>query len=258
MRRRGLEFQPADARTDFASGATPYVSRLLRPLHRGPLLEALRDGLLAVAPSWRRSLASIQARNAALVQSVLAVTGADVIVDSSKTGLRLKYLLRNPSLDVRVIRLIRDGRGVALTYMDPSGFADARDPTLRGGGIGRENSAYVMDMRRAAELWRRSNEEAEAVLRTVPPERAIRVRYEDLCRDTDATLARLFEFIGVDSGGRCRDFRNVEQHVVGNGMRFDTDSSVRLDDRWSSVLSAADLEAFERCAGSLNKAFGYA
>jgi hypothetical protein len=41
-----------------------------------------------------------------------------VLVDSSKVGIRLKYLLRIPEIDIRVIRVIRDGRAVALTYTD--------------------------------------------------------------------------------------------------------------------------------------------
>ena len=72
------------------------------------------------------------------MQCILKRTGKSVIVDSSKIGIRLKYLLRNPCLDVKIIRLIRDGRGVALTYMNPAGFADATDPGLRSGGTGIE------------------------------------------------------------------------------------------------------------------------
>jgi len=257
MSRRGHELDPTRAGTDFATDATPYVTRLLKPLHRGRLLETVRDSLLACSPHWRRNLPRIQERNAALVRSVLAVSNASAVVDSSKTGLRLKYLLRNPALDVHVVRLIRDGRGVALTYMDPGRFADARDPSLRGGGTGRSNNTYVMPIERAARLWRRSNEEADETVRSVPPERVITVRYEDLCADTDAVLERLFDFVGVDPGERVREFRRVQRHVVGNGMRLDDSSTVALDERWRSVFGPEELAAFERTAGALNRSYGY-
>ena len=42
------------------------------------------------------------------------LTGAKVIVDSSKLPLRLKYLLPVREIETRVIRLIRDGRAVSL------------------------------------------------------------------------------------------------------------------------------------------------
>ena len=78
------------------------------------------------------------------------------MVDSSKVAVRLKYLLRNPELDVKVIRLIRDGRGVALTYMDPAQFADAENPDRRGGGMGGNREDERLPMTQAAYQWRRT------------------------------------------------------------------------------------------------------
>ena len=38
-------------------------------------------------------------------------------------------------------------------------------------------------------------------------------------------------------------------HVVGNGMRLDTTSEVRMDDRWTQVLSDRERQIFEAEAG---------
>ena len=169
MARRGQVFDVTRAGTHFGAGASPLAHRLLRPLHRGPALEALRDLALALTPGWRASLRSLQERNAALAASVVEVTGKAFVVDSSKIAVRLKYLLRNPALEVRVVRIIRDGRGVALTHLDPARFADAKDPRLRGGGLGDGRESERLTMADAAREWRRSNEEAEAVLDGLRP-----------------------------------------------------------------------------------------
>jgi len=257
MARRGHEFDIADAGTDYGIVDSAYVRRLLGPLHRGPVLENVRDVGLWISPVWRRRLPEIQKRNAALVSTIAEITGAGIVADSSKTALRLKFLLRNPELDVKVVRLIRDGRGVALTYMDPAGFADATDPALRGGGIGGNREGERLSMAQAAHEWRRCNEEAENVLRGLDQSRWIEVRYEELCEDTEDTLDSLFEFLGLDPAKRARDFRAVENHVVGNGMRLDTTSQVRLDQRWKSVLTEQDLRVFDREAGRMNRRYGY-
>jgi hypothetical protein len=256
MKRRGFDFIPEDAGTDFRTGATPYVSRLLRPLHRRRSVEALRDALLALSPHWRAQYPVLQRRNAALVETVLELTGSEVIVDSSKTGLRLKFLRRNSALDVGAIRLVRDGRAVALTYMEPGQFADAVDPQLRGGGTGNSRSR-VMGMERAALLWKRSSEEADAVIASMPRGRYLRVRYEDLCSDPERVFGAICDFLGVERVETFRDFRRAEQHVVGNGMRLDTRNEIVLDDRWRTALSASDLQAFDRVAGELNDKYGY-
>src|SRR5215207_1607769 len=224
LRAEGIPFDLGGCSTDYASGTGAGARRLLSPLHRSPPLEWVRDAALAFMPGWRAHLARTQANNAALAAAVLDLTGRRVIVDSSKIGIRLKFLLRNPRFDVKVVRLTRDGRAVSLTYMDPFGFADAKQPALRGGGHGGNRDAERLPMDRAAREWRRANEEAEAICATLDPSRFITARYEDLCENPDATLARTFEFIGVEPLSPARLLAAPPQrHVVGNGMRLDWD-----------------------------------
>jgi hypothetical protein len=255
---RGEPLDITDARTDVRVVPSRWARALLRPLHRGRAAEALRDALLALSPTWRRELPRRQARNAVLVAALQSVTGRSCVVDSSKSGIRLKYLLRNPALDVRVIRLVRDGRAVALTYTDPARFADAGDPGLRAGGGGGDRAHERLSWRAAVREWRRSNEAAEAILRGLHPSRWIEVRYEDLCRAPGDTLRRVFAFMGVDPSGVVLDFRRRAHHVVGNGMRLDSSSEIRLDDRWRTAVSAGDLATFEADAGALSRRLGYA
>jgi hypothetical protein len=252
----GRPFDIAEAGTDLAFGASSYVQRLLRPLHRGPALEAVRDLALALSPWWRRQLPEIQRRNAELARAVCRLTGKRVIVDSSKVALRLKYLLRNPDFDVRVIRIVRDGRAVALTYMDPARFADARDPRLRGGGMGGGRESERLSAAAAAREWRRSTEEAETLLAGLPKDRFTESRYEELCAEPTATLRRLFAFVGVDAD-RPTAMTSTERHVLGNGMRFDRESEVRLDERWRQALTTEDLRLFDEVAGPLLRRLGY-
>ncbi len=257
MARRGIDFDIAAAGTHFGAGGSAYIARLLRPLHRGRLFEAARDVALRLSPAWRREYPRVQRRNAALAETLCELTGARVVVDSSKVGLRLKYLLRNRDLDVKVIRLIRDGRAVALTYTDPASFADAVDPALRGGGTGGDRRAERLSLAEAAREWRRSNEEAEEIVRGMDASRCIEVRYESVCSDTAATLCRLWGFLGVDPSRGTGDFRSAEHHVLGNGMRLDATSEIRLDERWRTALSWADLATFDAVAGELNCRYGY-
>ena len=257
MARRGFDFDLDRPGTHFASVKSTYAQRLLRPLHRGWMLESLRDTGLALSMSWRRSLPDVQARNAALAETVCEIYGAQIVVDSSKIGVRLKYLLRNPRLEVKVIRLIRDGRAVATTYTDPARFADAQDPGMRGGGVGGDRRSERLAMASAAREWLRSNEEAEHVLTCLDRARWTEVRYEELCRHPIETVGRLYEFLGVDPTVAARDFRKVEHHVLGNGMRLDGGSEIVLDERWRRVKTSGELLVFDRVAGKVNRRLGY-
>ncbi len=257
MGKRGFDFDLTCAGTDYRAIASPYARRILAASHGGQFLESIRDTALNLSAAWHRQLPEIHRRNAALASTICEIVKAKIVVDSSKNAVRLKYLLRNRELDVRVIHLIRDGRAVALTYTDPASFADAKDPRQRGGGMGGGRKSERLSMAEAASEWYSNMKEAEHILRGLGKSRRIEIRYEEYCQDPDGTLARLFVFLGLDPNEGAKDFRSVEQHVVGNGMRLDTTCEVRLDERWKQVLTQEQLRVFDRVAGKMNRKYGY-
>jgi hypothetical protein len=257
MHQKGLPFSVGAAGTNISATDNAYLRRLIRPQLQAASLELVRDLALGISPAWHRHHALIQKRNAALIGTILELRGARIIVDSSKGGLRLKYLLRNRSLDVKVIRLIRDGRAVSLTYMDTDAYADASEPELRSGGFGKTGAKKKVPMSRAAYEWRRAIEEGERAIRRLKASQWIEIRYETLCVKPVETLREICTFLGVSREGVERDFRKVTQHVVGNGMRLDTSSEIRLDERWKAWLSAEELDIFDSIAGRVNRKYGY-
>ena len=83
------------------------------------------------------------------------------------------------------------------------------------------------------------------------------VRYEEMCANPEHELRRIFSFIGVDPHKARTDFRSTDHHVVGNGMRLDTTSEIRIDNRWRDVLGPGELQTFADVAGTLNRGLGY-
>ncbi len=242
MARHGIPgFDITDARTSIYEVPGDYSRRLLEPLQRGPLLEGVRDAALALSPSWRQYLAEIQARNAALADVLRELEEAQVVVDSSKAVLQLKYLLRNPKIEIKIIHLVRDGRAVATSLI----------------GHGLQRGSRQETVSAAAREWRRSIEAAECLLRVLPRSQWLQIRYEDLCRNPETVLGRICEFLGLDAANLNLDFRSRQQHILGNEMRLKSTSEIRLDERWRTALSPADLDIFQGEAGLLNHLCGY-
>jgi hypothetical protein len=258
MAKRGYpNFDITAAGTSIFEFEGTLVKRLLKPIYHGGVLETVRDVGLRFAPGWRSQSLECARRNVALIASLQEVTGASVVVDSSKNALRLKYLLRIPELDVRVIRVKRDGRAVALTYIDDWNFADSADPEMRGGGTGERRLLTRRSVEVAANSWKRSNESCDALIATLPRDQWTEVCYEEICADPTAALKRLAGFLDLDPAGVTLDFRAQPQHVIGNGMRMDTTSEIRLDERWKENLTTEELSIFDRVAGDLNRSYGY-
>lgn len=256
MASRGQPFCIFDAGTDIRSNASPYVRFLLKPLVRHHFAEWIRDALLNMSPVWRKQLVKLQQRNADYVCAIAQQAGVEAVVDSSKTGIRLKYLLKNKNLDIKVVWIVRDGRGVSLAYKNPSEYADAKEPEFRGGGA-KKTQEQGRNIAAGAHEWLRCNQETEAVLATMAEDKWIKVFYEDLCGNTEVELNRIFEFIGVNPGKKRMDFKAVEHHVLGNGMRFDSSSLITLDDRWKTELTRVEINEFDQAAGDYNKSVGY-
>ncbi|MFW6146517.1 MAG: sulfotransferase [Planctomycetota bacterium] len=114
-------------------------------------------------------------------------------------------------------------------------------------------------MARAARQWRRSNEEALQVLATLPAERWIDLRYEALCADPEGHRRLLLRFLALDPDEALpvEQFHRAAGHVIGNGMRLDTDTTITADRRWRSVLTGEHLAVFDRVAGRLHRRLGY-
>lgn len=220
--------------TNYRLPAARLADRALRAEYRGPLLEAVRDVVLGCTPAWVAAQRRISQLNEALIRAVVELQQAQVFVDSSKEAHRLKFLMRIPSLHVRVIQLVRDGRGVAASYV-------------------RKNRWPVSE---AVNEWRRSLRSQGHMVRRFRPGAVLRIRYEDFCRNPDEELRRVLHFVGVDPG-EWAPGSDRQVHILGNRMRMQPIGEIRLDEKWKRELSAEQLREFERLGGRINRRYGY-
>jgi hypothetical protein len=242
MAKHGIpDFDILNARLSLHDAESPSLRRVLAPLPRNPMLEAVRKTALAVMPGWPGHLHDVHSRNSALVKVFQEITGAKVVVDSSKIALHLRYLLKAPELKIKVIWMVRDGRAVSTSML----------------GHGLKRSTRPETVAAAALSWRRNNEANERVIAELPKSQWKFLQYEELCRKPAETLRDLCNFLGMDSSNVVLDFRARTQHVLGNDMRLKSGSDIRLDERWRTTLTKEDLATFHEVAGGMNKKYGY-
>jgi hypothetical protein len=236
MRARGFDFHVARFDTAFVMGGPQWLQLLRIASFKSRTLNRLRDRLLQAWPGETRRLKALVARNEAFIESVLAVTGKQVFVDTSKDRLRLNMMCRFSQFDIRAIHLIRDVRGVVASRLQ------------RNVDIGTHE---------AARQWLKLHQRLRTTLSVLPAEKRILIRYEDLCQNAPNILERLYRFCGVDSTARITDFRMVPHHIVGNPMRLKQITEISLDKRWESLLTSDQLNAISRVAGRLIHQYGY-
>lgn len=187
-----------------------------------------------------------------------AVAGASVVIDSSKhasTAFVLRRVRRPAALDLRVVHLIRDSRGVAYSWTKvvrrPEADSDSPNAVM-----------YRYPPWRAALLWNAQNAGFAALARTTTP--VWRLRYEELLVSPVRTAHRLADFLGVP-GGTVEDFVTptcvsvVPTHQIsGNPVRFSSGAvQLRRDDAWRDALPATDRRLVTALTAPLMSHYGY-
>ena len=155
-----------------------------------------------------------------------------MICDSSKAVYRFRLLHAHKPHQSKAIYLTRDGRAVASSHFK------------------REGKAVEASARR----WQLANIYTRYMLRTLPKETYIHVRYEELCRAPEATLTRICTFLGCPYDSAMLQFSGATQHNIGgNRMRLNGLFEIKEDVKWRDTLSKQQINTFEKIAGKTNR-----
>ncbi len=169
--------------------------------------------------------------NLALFKMIRSASERPILCDSSKSVYRFRLLhAQNPDA-AKAIFLTRDGRAIAASNLKRFGI----DPS------------------KSARNWRFTNLYTQMMLRTLPDNSYLHVRYEELCREPEATLERICSFIGCTYESTMLSFDDATRHNIGgNRMRMKKVREIREDLKWRDALSDTQLKTFNKVAGNLN------
>jgi hypothetical protein len=202
------------------------------------------------APADVREYANFYAR---LYAAAADVAGAHVIVDSSKHSALAHVLRWADDVDLRVVHVVRDARGVAYSWTKTV----ARPETDGTDEMTRYSPA------RSALLWNAHNAAFGLLARRGVPVR--RMRYEQFLADPRAALRDLAAYAGVPVAASDLDFLgegyadlSVGHSAAGNPMRFTVGRvPLRRDDAWTVALPPAQRRLVGAVCAPLLRAYGY-
>jgi hypothetical protein len=205
-------------------------------------------------PPYRRRLALYGDVLTRLHRGVQEVSGAEVIVDSTKHYSNAFALGLVPGLDFHVVHLVRDSRGVAFSWTK-----HVKKPEAVHQGASMKRYCPSRGSRR----WLGYNAGFELLGRLGIPR--TRVRYEDLIRAPRAEIARILARAGFPVGGDELSFIGAHDvdlrpnhTVAGNPMRFRVGTvRLRVDDEWKRELPAADRRLVTLLTWPLLAHYGY-
>ncbi|MGD2155989.1 MAG: sulfotransferase [Anaerolineales bacterium] len=175
----------------------------------------------------------------AFVEAVLDVSEKNFFVDASKFPYRVEPLSNVSGIDLRIIDLYRDGRGVINSW---------------------KKRLKRATLRKVIRNWIKREQQRAAAVKIVSSDRIYKLKYEELCLAPQETLRSLFNFIGVkaDVPFTIKFKSRVDHHIIGNPMRTRENERIVLDEKWRKMLSRRELDLFERLGGEkINQNNGY-
>jgi hypothetical protein len=170
-----------------------------------------------------------------LYRAVHQVAGpGQLVVDASKHASHAFLLRRLPGVDLRVVHLVRDSRGVAFSWTRPRRRLEVVD---------REAMMDTKAPLRLSARWLTHNALFHLLGRLGVV--TLRLRYESLVRQPTVELSRLLDQLGRPAAPGELDFigdgwveLGTSHALAGNPMRFHQGRvPLRLDEEWRDKLS---------------------
>jgi hypothetical protein len=191
----------------------------------------------------------------AFFESIRAVSGKPVIVDSSKSPVRAVALGMTPGIDLYVVHLVRDGRGVITSRRK------VLKKNLRSGVMWDHEG---VPMWKTVVRWIVLNLAAEWVCTRLGPNRTMRLRYEDFVADPKGALERIGSLIELDlttvaEAASSGEPMQAGHNVGGNRTRKSTIIALQpeLAEEWRTALSPAEQRLSWVLMGWLMRRYGY-
>lgn len=189
----------------------------------------------------------------ALYDAISEATGLPAVADSSKKPSRPFALSHTDRIDLKVIHLVRDGRGVVWSQMKP------RRKNVEGG---------IPEDHRAAPSWHTAsrwafrNFECDRLARRLGESRLMRLTYEHFTHEPETALNEIGQFVGRDFSTLARrvaagDELSVEHLVAGNALRMGGGIVLRPVSDWTDKLPPRDRRIFWLLAGRQARRYGY-
>ena len=208
---------------------------------------------------WRRPSARFETyaeRTRAMFEAVREVSGKPVIVDSSKSPPRAFVLALTAGIDLYLIHLVRDGRGVAASHKK----SWAKD--LQAGVTRNVKKRSVWE---TAARWISVNLGTDWVRLVLSPDKSVLLRYEDYVVDPKGALDKIGHMIDQDltevastvsAGGAIK----VGHNIAGNHLRMS--DNIRLvpeTGQWRNkgALSTGQQRLSWILMGRLLRRYGY-
>ncbi len=196
----------------------PVFSRkpILRSILHSPRLEsALRQEFINIIPAYRGIRDRFLNAQLQFFANARTVSGASIYLDGTKSIRRAQLFARDGRCAMKVLHLVRDGRGFCASYV--------------------KNMRQTPSWSDAVKAWVSYIDQVDQFSRIFPSVPVLVVRYEDLCRSTTEVIRSVCRFLDISYEEPPADMMKGA-HILGNRMRRKFNGEIIEDTSWKETL----------------------
>lgn len=184
-------------------------------LHSVRLECHLRHRFINATPAYRSIRDRFLDAQLQFFSNARSQSGASIYLDGTKSIRRAQLFARDDRCDMKILHLVRDGRGFCAS--DIKNTRGATRPTD------------------AAQAWVSYIEHVDRLAKLFPSVPVLVVRYEDLCRSTAEVMRTICGYLDIPYEEPGADpMRGA--HILGNRMRRKFNGEIQEDTSWKERL----------------------
>lgn len=189
-----------------------------------------------------------------LYKAILDITGKEYVIDASKHPTFAHILALNKDIDLYIIHLVRDSRGVAYSWLKKK-----KRPEIT------KKIEYMPQYSplRTAISWNIINKISQD-LQNIEQIKYFLLRYEDFVSNPKLYLGKIYKFLNIESNLHYLFKKDntiklsVNHTVSGNPFRFKTgEIELKLDEKWKKNLNPIIRKLVTTTTYPYLKKYGY-
>jgi len=168
-----------------------------------------------------------------LYEAIIESMGKEFVIDASKHPVFAHILVNNKNIDLYIIHLVRDSRGVVYSWTKKK---------IRPEITNRKEYMPRYSVIRSAVSWNIVNKIA-LDLKKCKNVKYLLIRYEDLVLNIQKTLKKIYIFLGIESNfdklflDKNTIYLDTNHTVAGNPIRFKNGRfELKIDEEWKYKL----------------------
>lgn len=213
------------------------IKTVNRYLNSFLLFPRIKEYIIKKFPPWKSRLNFFICNHIKFFEKALKLEGKKIYIDGTKNIRRAELFVGADNVNIKVIHLIRDGRGFCNSW-------------VKNRGCSKESGLEV-----AANDWNDYILQVDEFSNRYPEVPVLTVKYEDLCRDLEVQQSRIQDFMSL--AGRWEKVGGNPFHILGNRMRRSFSGDIQEDLSWQSELSSEQVEQIESIMKKQLERYGY-